>query len=276
MIHQIYHYNISHGLYFSQGAPAFMELTTYQWHQRYFQQAQWTRNIRDHIFSKVDINPSTKLLDVGCGTGVLEREYYLSFSLAPYAIDINVNNLGFAQGYAPNSLYLQADCLELPFLRQAFDITACHFLLLWIKESLNALREMVRVTRPDGFVLALAEPDYGGRIDFPAELTNIGTWQEDSLKNQGANPNVGRELRSLFHMAGLTEIEVGVLGGQWKDGTVAQGYEQEWEIIEADLAQNEEFNRQAMQLKSLDKQAWHTGQRLLYVPTFYAMGKVAC
>ena len=64
---------------------------------------------------------------------------------------------------------------------------------------------MVRVTHPGGFVLALAEPDYGGRIDYPTELSQIGDWQKNALKQQGANPLMGRELRSIFSHAGINK-----------------------------------------------------------------------
>jgi len=251
-----------------------MTLTTEQWHQRYIQQASWTRSLRTHIFSRIGVNASTRLVDIGCGTGVLERELNSLSSPVQFGLDINEQNLSFAKNIFPYSCYIQGDCLQLPFRGAEFDLTLCHFLLLWIKEPLKALREMVRVTRPGGWVLALAEPDYGGRIDFPSELSKIGVWQKTALINQVANPLMGRELNRLFHQAGLVEIEIGVLGGQWNDQLKEIDHQIEWEIIEDDLSQNENYVEQAEQLKALDKDAWETGARVLYVPTFYAFAKV--
>ncbi len=51
--------------------------------------------------------------------------------------------------------------------------------------------EMVRVTRPHGFVLALAEPDYGGRIDYPSELSTIGNWQIEAAEGARGKPVYG-------------------------------------------------------------------------------------
>jgi ubiquinone/menaquinone biosynthesis C-methylase UbiE len=251
-----------------------MTLTTAQWHQRYIHQAQWTQSIREYIFSKVGIGHSTRLLDIGCGTGVIDSEINSRFSTSPYAIDLDYKVLQFAQVHAPNCHYYQADGRNLPFSDHSFEISLCHFVLLWIANPLKALEEMIRVTCPDGYILALAEPDYGGRIDFPVELSKIGQWQAESLKKQGANPYIGRELKYLFHQAGLADIVVGVLGGQWINEESDQEHSSEWDVIEADLLQINHFTNQWRDLKNLDQQALENGQRILFVPTFYAYGKV--
>jgi SAM-dependent methyltransferase len=63
---------------------------------------------------------------------------------------------------------------RLPFPDSSFDLVCCHFLLLWVADPLNVLTEMLRVTRPGGGVLCLAEPDYGGRIEYPESLSALG------------------------------------------------------------------------------------------------------
>jgi ubiquinone/menaquinone biosynthesis C-methylase UbiE len=249
-------------------------LTTSQWHNRYLQQSRWTRNIRKHLLSRVGIDHSTKILDIGCGTGVLEREFYSLYATTLHAVDLNHSTLRFAQGYAADSTYTQADGEKLPFRDNIFDISLCHFLLLWIKEPSNVLEEMARVTSPRGYILALAEPDYGGRIDFPNELATLGLWQIESLNKQGANPYIGRELRTLFHQVGLVDVEVGVLSGQWIDQQADEEQSLEWDVIEADLSGNDTFINQAHELKRIEGQAEETGKRILFVPTFYACGRV--
>ncbi len=251
-----------------------MNLSISQWHQRYLQQAHWTQNLRKYIYDQIGIQHANKILDIGCGTGVLEDELNHFPSAHIYGLDIDFNALGIAQGYIQNSLYTNGDCLKLPYPPETFNITLCHFLLLWVKEPLNAVEEMVRVTQPHGFVVALAEPDYGGRIDFPPELSQIGIWQTNALKKQGANPFMGRELRSIFSSTGLSNIEAGVLGGQWGEKITDQEIELEWEVLQSDLHQNNEFIMQEDKLKSLDRKSRKGRQRILFVPTFYAIGMV--
>lgn len=249
-------------------------LTTAEWHQRYLQQARWTENLRAYLFEKANLQHASKILDVGCGTGVLEHELYEFTAKRLFAIDIDASALNYARKLASQVDYTHCDCLSLPFVDNAFDITFSHFFLLWIRDVRLAMAEMVRVTRSDGYILALAEPDYGGRIDFPHELSKIGAWQNEALQKQGANPYIGRKLRSVFHEAGLSDIEVGVMGGQWSDDAANRDATLEWEVIHSDLGNHIEFLKQAKCLEALDQSARQNGQRMLFVPTFYAIGKV--
>jgi hypothetical protein len=154
----------------------------------------------------------------------------------------------------------------------------CHFLLLWVENPSNILSEMARVTRLGGAVMAIAEPDYGGRIDYPPELAQLGDWQMRSLQAQGANPTIGRQLPSLLTQAGLTRVEAGVLGGQWSAEAQESNRDAEWEMLEYDLTR---LNTGQVdftvlhRLQKLDTLAYENGERVLFVPTFYAWGRIA-
>jgi SAM-dependent methyltransferase len=186
--------------------------------------------------------------------------------------------------------YVQADAHALPFTAGSFDAVVCHYLLMWLADPAQAVREMARVVRPGGdfapggVVLACAEPDYGGRVDHPPDLAPLGRLQAEALRQQGADPEIGRQLGELFVAAGL-QATVGVMAGRWNlpaspgDGCApgdgfapGAGFEAEWAMRERDLAgllPPEELRR----LRSVDRQALATGQRVLFVPTFYALGR---
>jgi ubiquinone/menaquinone biosynthesis C-methylase UbiE len=251
-----------------------MSLTTPEWHQRFLQQAHWTKDMRVYLYGKAGLQHALNILDVGCGTGVLEIELPDYTGARSFALDIDPTSLNYAKKYAPGVGYTQGDCLRLPYANNTFDATFCHFLLLWVNDVHRTLAEMVRVTRPGGYVLALAEPDYGGRIDYPPELSVIANWQSEALQQQGANPYQGRELRSIFHHADLADIEVGVMGGQWVNQASDRDAPLEWEVILSDLRNNKEFLQQVNSLETLDLASRQNGQRVLFVPTFYAIGKV--
>ena len=74
---------------------------------------------------------------------------------------------------------------------------------------------MRRVVQPGGWVAALAEPDYGGRIDYPDALAALGWKQAAAVHAQGADIYAGRKLAGWLGQAGLKDIQVGLLGGQW-------------------------------------------------------------
>jgi len=251
-----------------------MSLTIDHWHQRYQQQARWTRNLRQYAYERVGLQTAHKVLDVGCGTGVILEELSRLSSASLHGVDISHQPLKLVKKTLPYVLDTQADANNLPYHSQSFDISLCHYVLLWIAQPLRAIEDMIRVTRVGGFVCALAEPDYGGRIDYPAALSQIGDWQTEALIEQGANPNIGRELRALFSQAGLENIEVGVLGGQWNGAPKMQDFELEWLVIQSDLENNQRFCESADQLKALELSMRNQQQRILYVPTFYALGQV--
>lgn len=251
-----------------------MTLTLQQWHQRYLQQARWTQSVRQYIYERVGISSASRMLEIGCGTGVILAELGEITSCNLNGLDIQHEPLLMAKETVPGSLAVQGDAINLPYHSATFDTCLCHFVLLWINDPFLAIKEMARVTRNNGWVCVLAEPDYGGRIDFPLELAQIGTWQAEALQEQGANPLIGRELRSLLTNASLRDIEVGILGGQWRDDPPDADFELEWQVMRSDLRGKQEFLVIADELKAKELSARAQHHRVLYVPTFYAIGQV--
>ena len=254
-----------------------MPLTPKEWHQRFKLQSQWTKTTRDYIFQRTGCSTSSRILDVGCGTGVISGELIQSQIEQVFGIDLSLEFLKEAASTRPEIQLNIADAHEMPFNNSVFDGTFCHFLLMWVVDPAKVIHEMKRVTKYGGAVMVLAEPDYGGRIDYPEQLTILNKWQTTALENQGANPFMGRKLKSLFHQAGLKNIEVGVIGAQWTGEIQQEELDSEWEIIQSDLMtlnNKTEVLRTAEELRKIDLAAWALGERILYVPTFYALGMV--
>lgn len=239
------------------------------WHARYLQQAGWTAQTRHYLFEKAGLSDSSRVFEPGCGTGAVLSDCMAGFLAG---IDWNFENLQVARRFVPRAHFSRANALSLPFPPAAFDACISHFFLLWV-DAERALSEMIRVTRPGGWIIALAEPDYGGRIDRPIELAELGRLQGQALEKQGADPLMGRKLAGLFARAGLQDVLAGVMGGEWGFRELDNGWEQEWAALDSDLAgliQPE----QLAELRRIDAAAWAHGERILFVPTFYAMGQV--
>jgi ubiquinone/menaquinone biosynthesis C-methylase UbiE len=238
------------------------------WHTRYTQQAKWTRDLRAYIFNKIKLNESTRVLEVGCGTGAILSELPTHVSL--HGLDIDSVSLAQCQAHVSASL-IRGNALQLPYSNHSFDVVYCHFLLLWVRDPLQALLEMKRVTKPGGHIIAFAEPDYEQRIDKPDELVPLGSWQTESLKRQGANPGFGARLAESFFQAGIRIVETGTIQSVGNEAS-AEEREKEWDVLEADLegmASKEEIQK----MKLMDEQAWARGERVLYVPTYFAWGQ---
>lgn len=240
------------------------------WHARYLQQAAWTRELRKYLFDKAGLKDARHVLEVGCGTGAILST--LSTSASLYGLDSDSVALAECLVHAPNALLTRGDGLSLPYLNQTFDVVYCHYFLLWVNDPLQAVLEMKRVTREGGHILALAEPDYFARVDKPDELKILGTWQRESLKKQGADPGFGSRLAETFYQAGIRLIETGTIQSEGNDPS-AEEREMEWAVIESDLA-GTVSDAEIQKMKRVDERAWERGERVLYVPTYFAWGQV--
>lgn len=149
----------------------------------------------------------------------------------------------------------------------------CHYFLLWTGYPSGALKEMHRVTSNNSYVVAFAEPDYGGRIDFPSELSKIRDYQITGLINAGADPLMGRKLKSLFINEGFSDIVCGVYEGSWDKNPSQAELESEWRVLQEDLSGILSKSEIAV-LKKHETKSIEKGTRLIYVPTFYCWGKV--
>jgi len=270
------------------------DLTIEEWHAQFTRQARWTRAVRNQLYRRVNLLRAERVLDVGCGTGVITEEMaarckgqvigvdvdaaMIEFALRPFdgaSLDCARDRQdrlcsGQAQDRSGRAEYRVGNAHQLDFPDGHFDVVACHFLLMWVSNPALAVREMARVTRPGGAVLACAEPDYGGRIDYPEELP-LARWQAEALRREGADPFTGRKLPALFAQAGLS-ANVGVIPSLWDDETLRAEFEAEWALMERTLV-GMVIEDELRNYKQVDWQAIEDGQRLIFVPIFYALGR---
>lgn len=243
------------------------------WHDRYLQQARWTSEIRQHLFNRAGANSEDKILEVGSGTGAILEQLTAEGYPRLTGIDIDHTALSYTQEQNQPFKLAQADGNHLPFSTNTFNISLCHYLLLWTHNPEHILSEMRRVTRSGGFLMALAEPDHLARIDYPPPLDELAGLQTQALQNQGADVTMGRKIQSLFTRMGLKKITTGILGGQWTAEERDVPDKTEWMTLRADLSQRiseETF----YQYKKAEQQARKAGYRILFIPTFYAIGRV--
>jgi ubiquinone/menaquinone biosynthesis C-methylase UbiE len=249
-----------------------MSFDIHDWHERFRQQTRWTEAIRTRWFDHIGLPEADNILEVGCGTGALLEKVRASPTSHLIGADRIRDRLAYAAYVAPHSSLLQADALALPFASAQFDIVLTQFFFLWQNHPRVAALEMRRVLRPCGYLLALAEPDYGARIDFPDELAPIGQRQAMEIHRQGADLLAGRKIASELADAGFMITEACILGSQWSSTAGESGPKEEWEMLEEDLA-DESQTPEMMRLASQDQVARKTGSRVLFIPTFSVLAQ---
>jgi SAM-dependent methyltransferase len=247
------------------------DLTPKEWDGQFARQAGWTRATRAHLYRRANLLRAKRVLDVGSGTGAVTEDVAARTKADVVGVDLDPAMVAFARQRGGRAEYAPGDAHDLSFDDGEFDITLCHFLLLWCRDPARAAQEMVRVTRSGGAILVCAEPDYGGRIDHP-DLP-LGHWQRQALRSEGADPCLGRRLRGLFSLPGVRRAEVGAIPGLWDVATLRAEFDAEWGLWERTLAGSVPAAELA-RVKTLDLEAIESGQRLAFMPVFYALVRV--
>jgi SAM-dependent methyltransferase len=241
-------------------------------HRRYIQQAGWTQHTRRFLLGLADELPENpRILEVGSGTGAVLGDLEVK-SDRLHGLDIQHSSLVYSHKLPGKKAALcTGDGALLPYQNESFDLVYCHFLLLWVDSPALVLQEMTRVLKSEGFLMCFAEPDYGGRIDHPPVLEELGLLQIESLSQQGADPLVGRKLNALAgHLPELVLHRTGIIGQDIPRPTMVSDryWDNEWEILESDLRETVSLKK-IQQYKNAYQDAVLSGDQVLFIPTFY-------
>ncbi len=99
----------------------------------------------------LDIKRPIKILDVGCGLGILAREIAALYpNCEIFGIEFSEAQLAQVSQELPNISLQQGDAHHLPFDDNSFDMVYCRYLLEHVKGSIQVLREMRRVAKSGG------------------------------------------------------------------------------------------------------------------------------
>jgi SAM-dependent methyltransferase len=224
----------------------------------------WTWLLRTKVLAPDRPGHRLEALDVGCGPGLVMEELEPLFDMQGLDRDKGMVEICRDKGL----MVVQGAAEGMPFEDNSFDVVYCSFLLLWVKEPSLVIKEMMRVSRQ--WVVCLAEPDVGGRIDHPSSLVGLKDLLIEGMRRQGADPLVGRKLTELFRSAGL-DPEVGAHPGGWNVG-IPEDSAQEWrnllQMIDVGLE-----DRRVVDLEQAWKQATTDGTLFQYNPVFYAIAR---
>jgi ubiquinone/menaquinone biosynthesis C-methylase UbiE len=247
-------------------------LFTSEFHSRFVEQAAWTKQAQSLLIQSAGFHPQSKILEVGCGTCAAISSLN-SISIADYyGIDIQYGLLDYAKNQKNSFPLTCADALVLPFRDGAFDAVICHYFLLWIKNIANVLAEMRRVVRSGGIIAALAEPDYGSRIDHPKDFEFVGKLQRDSLIRQGANPDIGRQLAEIFTNSGCKNLATGILGSYQPNPLTTLQISSEQNLLISDIQGTIDM-ASFQNLLDMDTTYRMNNSRVEFIPTFFCWGR---
>lgn len=118
-------------------------------------------HLADHIVESVDIQEGDRILDVGCGTGVLARAIAKRNGREDRIVGIDLNEamLAVARDHSPKIKWQQGNACELPFPDASFQIVLSQGMMNHCPEPVTAFREMWRIQdTPGKLVVAFDAP----------------------------------------------------------------------------------------------------------------------
>ncbi len=242
-----------------------------QFHAHYRLQAEWLAPSRSYLYRKIALARHERILDFGCGSGVITEEIRAICALPVLGVDRDPAMIAFAKKEYPLNRFLAADENDLLKQGLSFDLIILSFVLMWQAKPKDFLRKIINLLDKKGTLLVLAEPDYGGRIDFPDELNFLNAIFTGHIANQKGDPFIGRKINALLSALDL-RTEVGLASHlHFPTDFDPAAWEKEWRFWQ-ELAGLSE--RDVVKILRLERKAARLRQRLVLFPVFYAIARI--
>lgn len=175
---------------------------------------RWSRRVADRIADTIPLPGDGPLLDVGCGTGSVTAALAARYpGREVVGIDLAEPYLDFARARSnqPGVTFHRMDALAPDLPDDHFDAAIALIALNFMGDPLAAARQMARVVRPGGSVVAAAWDFRGGLVyqrllwDTAAGIDPVAAATRDRIfANPLAKPD---GMPDLLRAAGLVDVE---------------------------------------------------------------------
>jgi SAM-dependent methyltransferase len=200
----------------TRDVDAFTSATLKHLRERWWDEA-FTTFVRDTVQPRA----GKRILDVGCGSGTAEvnlsRLRLTQVQL--FAVDLIVDRVRdariAAQSHNARAYFAAADAGSLPFGDEAFDSSFCVAVLQHLRDVPRAVRELARVTRPGGRIVAV-EPDNEARYFYSSSDAGMRAYEAAGqffsaiahARGDATDASVGPKLPLLFVQNGIHPLDV--------------------------------------------------------------------
>jgi ubiquinone/menaquinone biosynthesis C-methylase UbiE len=185
-------------------------------------------DVKRVAFDLLALAPGQTLLDVGCGPGsdLVEAARSFGGAVAAFGLDSDTRMAReaaqtFGDAGITGSWVCLGEVQALPFQRETFDRVRVDRVLEHLTNPADAVRELLRVTRPGGRVV-ITDTDWASlSVDLEparAERRLVDSYVLGDL----VNATVARSLPRLCSDAGATSVDVRTVSLHSRDATVSR------------------------------------------------------
>lgn len=188
----------------------------------------WNLDFLDLMGRRLSFDRVRDVLDIGCGVGHWGQLLALVLPKSACVRGVDRDPLwvtkaaarAAARGLADRCIYQAAVAEALPFADASFDLVTCQTVLIHTADPAAAVREMVRVARPDGLVLTAEPNNIAGALLFDSINFNdpvdeiVARVRFQLMCERGkvalgeGNNSIGDLIPGLFAECGLIDIRV--------------------------------------------------------------------
>jgi ubiquinone/menaquinone biosynthesis C-methylase UbiE len=179
---------------------------------RFLDSVRSATKYKQDVHDALNLRLGDHVLDVGCGPGDDARAFALVVGPTGHVVGIDPSETMIAEatrrsdGAPSNVEFRLGDACDLPFDDNSFDRVIADRVVQHIKDRERALKEMVRVAKPDGLV-AVADPDWESIVIDVPDRNAYRSVKADYV-DKHTNGWAGRQTARLLAHAGLTDLRI--------------------------------------------------------------------
>jgi ubiquinone/menaquinone biosynthesis C-methylase UbiE len=165
-----------------------------------------------NLIAAAALRSGERVLDVGCGTGVVARLAAEKTGNRVAGLDPNPGMLAVARSVAPAQTSIdwhEANAETIPLPDGSFDVVLCQMALQFIRERESAVREMYRVLVPEGRLI----------LNTPGQMEELFAIMESALSRH-VSPEAGGFLKAVFSMHDPGEVQEVLTAGGFREVSV--------------------------------------------------------
>ena len=145
------------------------------------------------LFETVASSRPSSLLEVGCGPGELAERVRGELGVSVVAIDISPRMVELARGRGVDARV--GDVQDLPFEDASFDCAVAAWMLYHVPDVDLALRELARVLRPGGRLIAVT--NYLDHLEELRALLRRDPWPSTAFSGEEGAELLGRHFERV-------------------------------------------------------------------------------